>query len=185
MHFEYALKTKLPIGTVYRVLRDELYKLAKYLPNVENIELLERKEDKDKIYTVNKWYAKNILPSSITQFIKFDIVAWLDYGEWNKIEYICDWSYKPYIFQDYISAKGKTLYSTDGAFTVIRFMGDVYINLDKYPFIIVVPQIMRKKISDEFLNFLSSMIETNFYALVKGLEEYIEHNDLLGKNRIE
>ena len=179
MHFEYSLKTELPINIVYETLRDNLCKLAKYLPDVAGIELVEKKETEDRVYTVNKWQSKNILPPSISQFIKLDGVAWLDRGEWSKSEYVCTWSYEPFIFQGQFNARGQDSYSTDGRYTTIMLSGDLAINLEQYPFVIVVPTIMRKKIVDEFLNILLSLIKSNFTALIKGLEQYARENELI------
>lgn len=174
MHFEYSLKTKLPIDIVYQTLRDNLCDLTPYLPNVKKIELLERKETEDRVYILNKWYGGDILPHSISQFIKLGEIAWLDRGEWSKNEYVCNWSYEPYIFQNQINAHGRNIYSTDGEYTTIKFTGDIYINLEQYPFVIVVPTIIRGKIIDEFLNVVLSLIKPNFISLIKGLEEYIK-----------
>ncbi len=179
VHFEYSLKTEIPINVVYETLRDNLYKLAKYLPDVTSIELVERKEAEDRVYTVNKWQSKNILPPSISQFIKLDGVAWLDRGEWSKSEYVCTWSYEPFIFQGQFNAHGQDSYSTDGRYTTIKFNGDLQINLEQYPFVIVVPTIMRKKIVDEFLNIILSLIKSNFTALIKGLEQYTRENKII------
>ncbi len=178
MHFEYSLKTEIPLNIVYQTFRDNLYKLAPYLPDISNIELLERKETEDRVFTVNKWSGKNILPAALSQFIKLEGIAWLDKGEWSKSEYVCNWSYEPYVFQGQINAHGQDIYSTDGEYTTIRFVGDIYINLEQYPFVIVVPTIMRKKLVDEFLNVILSRIQSNFIALVKGLEAYIQENNI-------
>jgi hypothetical protein len=180
MHFEYSLKTEIPIDIVYQTLRDDLYNLAQYMPDVNKIELLERKETEDKVYTLNKWYGKNILPFAIDQFIKLgSIIAWLDRGEWSKNEYLCNWSYEPYIFKSHINVQGKDIYSTDGKYTTITFTGDIYINFEQYPFVIVVPTIMRKKLVDEFFNIFLSLIKSNFIALIKGLEEYVKKNKII------
>lgn len=174
MHFEYSLKTEVPIEIVYQTLRDNLYKLAPYLPDIAKIELLDRKETEDKVYTLNKWQGKNILPAVISQFIRLDGIAWLDKGQWSKSEYVCEWSYEPYIFQNNINARGKDIYSTDGKYTTIKLIGDINVNLEQYPFMIVVPTVMREKIVDEFLNVVLALIKPNFIGLIKGLEEYVK-----------
>ena len=162
------------------MLRDNLYRLSTNMPNVNKIELLERKETKDKIYTLNKWYGKNIFPPSIHQFIRLDGIAWLDKAEWSKNEYVCNWSYEPYIFQDHINAHGRNVYSTEGKYTAINLTGDIHINLEQYPFVVLVPAVTREKIIDESIDIILLLIKENFSALIKGLEEYVKENKMIG-----
>ena len=173
MHFEHSLKTQLPIDLVYKTLRDELPNLTKYMPNIDRVELIERRESENDVYTIYKWYAKNILQSFLAQFIKLNDIAWLDKGRWSKNGYVCDWTYEPFILQGHVNAKGQTICANDGMFTSITYKGDVYVNLDQYPFIVIVPGMIREKLVEEFLSLVASLIELNFVALIKGLEQYI------------
>ncbi len=179
MLFDYSLQTKLPINLVYQTLRDNLYRLAPYLPDVKKITLLDRKETNNDIVTVNKWEANNILPASLSEFIKLDNIAWTDRGSWSKSRYVCTWSYEPFIFQEHINARGQDIYTTDGTNTTIRLTGEMFMNFDLYPFVIVVPSIMREKIVNQFMKLTLSLLQSNFTALIKGLEQYVRENNLL------
>ncbi len=178
MQFDYALKTKLPIDLVYKTLRDDLYKLVRYMPDVRSISLIDRTETEDKIITLNKWEGRNILPATLSEFIKLENIAWIDRGEWSKTGYLCTWNYDPFIFQERINARGQDIFTTDGTQTTITFTGEIYLNFDQYPFVVVVPAMIRKKIVDEFTNIILSLIQSNFKALIKGLEQYAEENKL-------
>ncbi len=178
MHFENSMKIALPTELVYKTLRDDIYKLVIYIPNVEKIELLDRKETDDKVYLTNKWYGKEVLPSFISQFIKTDDIAWMERAEWLNNENKSIWDYEPFIFKEYINAHGENTYSPDGEYTVITFNGDVSINFKDYPFI---PMTFRDIINHELSQYLLMLIKSNFVSLVKGLEEYINPKNAFEK----
>ncbi len=176
MNFEYLLKTALPLDIVYKTLRDKFCNLIVYLPNVDKIEELERKELEDRVYVSYKWYGRNVLPLVVEQFVNLGEIAWLDKAEWINSEYICNWSYEPFIFKKHVNAHGTNFYTTDGKDTLIRLTGSLDVHLGHYPLPSVVPSIIKKVITDEFSKVAIALIKPNFVAVIQGLEKYIEES---------
>lgn len=179
MYFEYSRKTSLPVDFVYKTLRDDLPKLAPYMPNVSSIEVLERKETPDKISMTNRWLAKNLLPPVVDQFIKTNEMAWLDRAEWPAGRYACSWRYEPFIFNEYINASGENTYTSDGTQTTITYSGDVRINFASYP---LLPHKLRDKVNEEIEKIIQKLIQSNLDALVDGLEKYARENNHAGSS---
>ncbi len=177
MHFEHSLTIAVPAHIAFATMRDELNKIAVDLPNIVNMEILERKDAGGKTYITSKWQGKFILPDIIGQIIKVPDMAWVDRAEWFNKKYICNWSYEPFIFKDYIKVYGTDVYAADGEYTTITVKGDAYVNFLHYP---LIPTLLKKKINEQVTNVLLSHMEPNFITLYKGLEKYVKAKNSKG-----
>ena len=173
MYFEHVVKTPLPLDTVYKTMRDELCNLVVYLPNVSKIETIERKTSGDIVSVSYAWYGKNVLSDTLSQLTKLGDIMWIDRSEWVNSKYICNWNYEPFIFKEFIHAYGTNFYTTSEKDTVIRITGNLAANFEHYPLSSIVPGILRKKMTDEFLQKALSLIQPNFVSVLRGLERYI------------
>lgn len=171
MHFEYAFDTVLPIDVVYQTLRDDLIDLARYLPNVKYIELLDREETAGGIKITNKWHGKYLDQSLVGRVTHVEEIAWIDKAEWIDDARVCNWSYEPFILKDYIKVHGKNTFSSDGGHTTITITGDLAIDLAQYP---LVHSELKSSINEELTKDFLELIRTNFATLIKGLEEYVK-----------
>ncbi len=157
----------------YETVRDDLDKLVVYMPNIVNMIILERKNKGDITYITSKWQGKHILPDIIGQVIKVPDMAWLDIAEWYNDTYVCNWTYEPFVFKEYIKVSGKDIYSTDGEYTVITAQGEITVNFLNYP---LVPAALISKINDEISKILFSLVEQNTNTLYRSLEKYVREN---------
>ena len=59
-----------PIENVYKAMRDHLPELATYLPNIDSIEVKERKLEGDVLHLVNQWNPANTeIPTVAQSFV--------------------------------------------------------------------------------------------------------------------
>ena len=175
MNFEHSVETALPIDTVFNTLRDDLGKLVEYLPNVKEIQQLERHDSKGSVKLINKWYGKYQIPLIVRKVLNISEIAWLDRAEWLNNKYVCNWSIEPMILKDYVDAHGTNVYTSDGEQTIVKITGDISIDISNYS---VVPHILKNKVNNEVSRILLALIKPNFTKLVRGLEKYTKTHKL-------
>ena len=174
-HFDYSFKTAVPVDIVYKTVRDDVYKLAAYLPNIVSIKPVERKTVGDKTYIINSYQGKHIFPDFIGNVVKLPDMSWLDRDEWLDNERVCNWRYEPFIFKEYIQITGMDRFTADGTYTTLRVSGEIHVNFLNYP---LIPVKLKDKINDEITGIINRHIFSNFSALIKAIEQYAADNVL-------
>ncbi len=169
MRFNYSFEIALQKDTVYRMLRDDLANLARYLPNVQHVEVLERKQAGTHTSIVNQWKGKYMERTVIGRIAHLKELSWLNREEWFDETSECRWSYEFFVFKDYLSIEGKQLFSSDGKHTTVTIMGDLTVDLIKFP---LIPPELKKTINEAVSRDVLEIMKTNFITLKKGLEEY-------------
>ncbi len=169
MRFNYSFEIALQKDTVYRMLRDDLANLARYLPNVQRVEVLERKQSGSHTSIVNKWKGKYMERTVIGRIAHMKELSWLNREEWFDDTSECRWSYEFFVFKDYLGIEGKQVFSSDGKHTTVTIMGDLTVDLIKFP---LIPPELKKTINEAVSRDVLEIIKTNFITLKKGLEEY-------------
>ena len=62
--------------TVFRAYRDEILGFVDYLPNVRQIEVLERDDHEDSVKLVNRWHAGGEIPAPISKMLGSSTLSW-------------------------------------------------------------------------------------------------------------
>ena len=173
MHFEYSIKLALLAQIAYETMRDHIDKIVVYVPNIVGMKILERKDTGNSTYITSHWQGKHVLPDIVGQIIKVPDMAWIDRAQWQNDKRICNWSYEPFVFKDYIRMRGTDTFTQEGNETIVTIEGDIEVNFLHYP---LVPTVLKKKINDQISEILYSLVEPNFITIYKGLEKYIQAN---------
>ena len=72
-------------------MRDEMPNLAKFMPNIEKIDVIEREEGADGVRLTNQWYAPVRKSTLARPFVDPDKVFWLDHAHWLVEGHRCQW----------------------------------------------------------------------------------------------
>jgi hypothetical protein len=82
-----------PIADVFKAMRDHMPELAKYMPNVDTINVESREDVGDGcVKLVNRWNAAATeIPAVARPFVNQSDVYWLDHAEWNEKSNACNW----------------------------------------------------------------------------------------------
>lgn len=163
----------MPVTVVYEAARDNLEKLAAWLPNIVTITVQERKDVGATTYITSKWQGKSILPDIIGSIIKGPDMGWIDRSEWVNDKHIHNWKCEPFIFKDYISVNGTDIFSEDVEHTKITTHGTINVNFMNYP---LIPTLLKQKINEQISHVISSLIEPNFIAAITAIEKHIRGN---------
>ena len=159
---------------VFRVFRDKLPDLLSYLPDVEDIQVLEREEiDENTIKLLNLWQASyDQVPKAARGFIKPEMLKWKDHATWRQDEWVCEWVIEPDFLSDAISCQGKNTFIDKGdGKTEVIISGTLEIDVKK---IKGVPKIGSAKIGKTVEDFAVPMISSNLSNVVKGVESYLQ-----------
>ena len=161
-----------PRKTVYEAYRDELPDVAEYIPNIDQIEVLER-EDTDGGATLhNLWHAKASIPSVAKAFIKPDMLKWEDYATWRNKKYECAWTLETHVFPDSVTCEGVTRFEADGRKrTRVILEGNLKISLSRVP---GVPRILARSIAPQIEKFVVALIKPNLTRVSTALGEYLD-----------
>ncbi len=81
-----------PAEQAFLVLRDRMSEFIAFLPNIERIEVQERKEIGEKVDTTIRWYAKAEIPDVAKKFVKPEYLSWLDTATWDKSDLSIEYS---------------------------------------------------------------------------------------------
>jgi len=159
---------------VFWAFRDKLQDLLSYLPDVEDIKVLEREEiDENTIKLLNLWQANyDQVPKAARGFIKPEMLKWKDHATWRQDEWICEWVIEPDFLSDAISCQGKNSFIDKGdGKTEVIISGNLEIDVKK---IKGVPKLGSGKIGKIVEDFAVPMISSNLGNVVKGLESYLQ-----------
>lgn len=156
----------------YHTFRDDLAKLATYLPDIEDI-IVEKHErtDDDTVSVVNLWKASaNEIPKIVSKFITPDKLQWTDYATWHDGTTSCDWNLVLGFFPEAIKCKGTTTYSVNGDKTHVHITGDLHVDASKIP---GVPRLLSGKLGSAVEKFVVKMVTPNLKNVNRGMERYL------------
>ena len=161
---------------VYKLVRDRLDVITPYLPNVEKIEVKERKELEDgKVFVINNWFAKVDIPAIAEKFIKKELFSWKDTATWDNDNYKVEYQLESFWAANLYTAKGTNYFNktADGKTEVIVTC-DVTIYADRVP---GVPKFLVSKVLPSIEGMIKKILSPNLGALGSGLKQYFSQHE--------
>ena len=169
-------RVEFPADEVLIVMMDQLPEMVPYLPSVDEIETLERKELEDGIvYLSYRWQGNSsAAPRVIRPFMTKASMAWRDEARWTPEEYKVEWVVHSNLSKLY-ECSGVNYFQPDpddpDHATRIRLTGDVLVYEDKMP---GVPRFLGRKIAPLVERFVVKRITPNLRDTVVGLADYLK-----------
>lgn len=158
---------------VFKTFRDHLVELLPHLPDVENIEVKERKEvDENVTKVVNYWKAAaEEIPKLAQAFVKPEMLEWTDYATWDEKSWSCEWNMEVGFLSDAVTCKGRTTYEPKGdGKTEVVIHGELSVDGRKIP---GVPRLAAGKIGGVIEGFVVRLITPNLTTVNRGMESYL------------
>jgi hypothetical protein len=161
-----------PREDVYQAQRDDMVKLAAYLPNIERIEVLKREEVEGGVKLLNLWKAAaGEVPAVIRPFVKPEMMQWKDDARWYNDRFSCDWRLELGFFTEQVDIRGATRFEALGADRCkVIIDGELKVDANNLP---GVPRLLAGKIVGEVEKFVVKMITPNLTSVNRGLERYL------------
>jgi len=163
-----------PRTLVWETIRDGLPKLAPLLDDIENISVINRREEADgTVFLVNRWKANPKIPSLLQSVIDPSMFVWIDRAQWTASAYECKWRIETQFLPEGLKCDGVTSYeeAMGGKGTRITFAGHLSILPDK---LARVPVYMESAVARGIESLVTTLIPKNFRKLSKAVGEFLD-----------
>lgn len=97
MRFEFDEVINFPAETVMAALRDRAPELAAFLPDIEQIETVDRSREPDgRLLVTNLWQGKrSSAPRIVRPFVTTQMLQWRDMAAWDEARGSLSWRFEP------------------------------------------------------------------------------------------
>ena len=160
-------------AAVYDTQRNRMPELAAFLPNIDEIQMLEREEREGGVRIVNPWKAAaSDIPRVIRPFVKPDMLQWHDYAEWFDEGFYCTWRLKIGFMTEQVDVRGKTSFLDlgDGRSKCV-VDGELTVDHTNLP---GVPRLLAKKVVGEVERFVVKLLTPNLTSVNRGIERFLD-----------
>jgi len=161
-----------PAPLVFETLRDKQHEMVSIMPNIESVDVLDRKEEPPVVHLYNKWQGSSEdVPKILRPFVKKDLIAWNDRAAWNQEDLSCAWEIEAIVGRDFFSCKGNTTIREDGDGSIFTLQGELTVDPNKVP---GVPRFLARKLKNPLERFIARAISPNLTSIAKAVQQYLD-----------
>jgi hypothetical protein len=161
-----------PPQLVFAVCRDEMAKLAPYLPSILSIEVTSRIEHGPVVDNVIEWRAGADVPRVLRAMLGESVLSWTDHASWNADTLTCDWRTRMHVFTDAIACGAHDRFLPGGdSGTRLQIRGELAVDGRKLR---GVPSFAAGRVARFMEEFLVSKIRTDLVKTAQGLARYLQ-----------
>ena len=160
-----------PRERVYRAYRDELPKIAAYIPDICEIRVLRRTETPQGVSLHNEWRASREIPSFARPFLSPEQLAWDDLAEWNDQGFYVDWKLQTRAFTEAVRCSGRNAFYVDGGGTRVVLTGDLSIDLSAVK---GFPAFLAPRIAPQVEKFIVSLITPTLEQVNRSIQSVLD-----------
>ena len=172
MKFHCSDEVQHPIEKVMVLLRDEMPKLVPYLNDVEEIVVLEHRDEPDAEHYDNLWRASaDSAPVVVRKFLSPDLLSWRDIARWPKGATHAEWRLQPKVGSSLFECTGKTSVTPTASGCRIQIEGDLNIYPERVP---GVPRLLAGKLRSKIEGWVVDMIVPNLQTMSRGVQAYFD-----------
>jgi hypothetical protein len=173
MKLEHTDIIDAPLETVYSLVKDELPKVAEYLPSIREIRVLQKeKQNGGKDYIVNHWFGEASIPALAKKFISDELFSWKDMAYWDDKAHQVEYTLESFIGKEIYEAKGVNYFAASGKDkTKLTLTCEVNIYPEKIP---GVPRLLAGTLRPVLEQMIEKMLAPNLTSLGVGLKEYLK-----------
>ncbi len=161
-----------PRERVFRAYRDEMSAVARFMPNIQQINVVKREPIDGGIKLHNEWIGKGEIPRPVQGIIKPEMLRWDDYATWDDAAWGCRWEIKIRVFTDAMSCQGRTRFLEEGpGSTRVILAGTLDISLKDIP---GVPRLLAGTVGPLVEKFIVALITPNLEQVNTSLANYLK-----------
>jgi hypothetical protein len=174
MDFECVDDVGYPLEDVYKLVRDDMTALVPYLKDVEEIRVVERKDEGTGLRIVNVWRGSmSAAPSVVQKFITPDLVTWTDHAFWPHDKKQAEWRLEPRVGGKLFECTGTTSLVPGLAEGTCRIQ--IRSRLNVYPERLPgVPRLLAGTVRGRIEGFIVDLIRPNLQTLSRGVRGYFD-----------
>lgn len=171
MKLEVSAEIPHPREKVFEVYRDKLTELVPFLPNVQSITVVTRREDGPTLYLLNRWHGGGDIPALVRKALSADLLQWDDHATWHSERFVTEWRTEVPAFKDAVRASGQNRFEASGPGTLLRIDGEFTVDPGRIP---GIPRLLASTLAPAIEKFLTGSIKANLLAVSKGVERYLD-----------
>ena len=174
MDFECTSDVGYALDAVHVLIRDDMPSIVPYLNDVEEIKVLERKDEPAGVRITNLWKGSaNAAPAIVRKFVTKDMVTWTDYAFWRNDRQQAEWRLEPRVGGRLFECTGTTtvLPGTREGTSKIQIRGKLSVYPERLP---GVPRLLAGTIRGKIEEFVVGMIVPNLKSLGTGVQGYFD-----------
>lgn len=160
-----------PRALVFETMRDKMPDLAPLLPNVDSIDVRERREPSPGVIElVNLWKAaKTEIPTVARPFVDQSKLNWIDRARWTQADWGCAWNLEVGFMPERVKCSGSTRYEEMGPNrTMIRMRGKLELELKG-----LLPGLIARSATPSVEAFIIKLVQPNFEKTIDALAQYL------------
>jgi hypothetical protein len=126
--FESSVMARVSLARAVILLRDELPQLAKHLPDISRIELIEKSLlPEGDVEITSVWHASPRIPPPFARLLDAQMLAWTDRARWTAEGTRCRFLIEPHFMRNSVQCHGQTVLESamSGRGTRISFVGEL------------------------------------------------------------
>lgn len=174
MDFQCADEVGYPVERVLALVRDDMPAIVPYLNDVEEIRVVERKEEPGGLRLTNLWRGSvNAAPAVVQKFVTPDLVSWTDFAFWPAGAARAEWRLEPRVGGELFECTGTTsvLPGAREGTARLQIRGALHVHPERVP---GVPRLLAGTLRPRIESFIVGMIVPNLQALARGVQGYFD-----------
>ena len=161
-----------PLQLTYETYRDRLPEMTSYLPNVDEINVLESRREGEILHLVNEWVARAEIPKVARAFIKPEMLRWKDIATWHDDEHAVDWRFEMAFMREQVDVRGRNRFVEVGeGRSRIEIRGTLTIDGNRIP---GVPKMLGRKIVPQIEKFVIALVKPNLIKTADGVGRFLD-----------
>jgi hypothetical protein len=174
MEFNVETTIAYPRQLVFETLRDHIVDLVPYLPDVDKIKVVERKQVSDtEVFLLNHWFGKTNIPAMVKSILKPEMLQWKDHANWYADQFYCSWRLESLFADNLFACSGTNTFAEHGeAETRMNIKGRLDVYAER-----AVPSLMKglaKKLGPQIEKIVVRTITPNFTTVAQGIQKYLD-----------
>lgn len=175
MRFTLTDEIGFPRDVVYAAVRDRVEELVDQLPNIDRIEVLERRIEGEVHHYVKRWTASaSEVPALLRPAIKPEYLQWVDHATWDGAAYTTAWHHDLEFLRGALTARGLNRYIDEGDVTLIELEGEFTIHPERLTFL---PGPVARKIAPALERFVVELVKPNLRSTNQAIERWLEEQE--------
>ncbi len=158
---------------VFRAYRDELPRIAAYMPNVKSVETVRREDLPGRCQLHNVWTGKGEIPKVAQHLVRPEILLWDDYATWHDEGTWCEWRIGLRVFADKFQCSGTNHITDEGPYARVTLRGELRVDLTDIP---GVPRLFARPLKPQIEAFIVKLIRPNLEDTNVALGKYLDAN---------
>lgn len=160
-----------PLHRVYTAYRDELPRIAAFMPDIREIRVLSREDRPGGPKLLNEWHASTHIPAVAERFVSPEMLRWEDHASWVDDQNHVDWTLVIPAFRTQVRCAGRNAFFAEGNGTRVVLSGELEIAVDSLP---GMPSFMARRLGPKVEAFIVQLITPNLEKVNVSLGQYLD-----------